>query len=224
MIRRPPRSTLFPYTTLFRSQKLDGPPRRASGWTVAPDADKISSMFLEESTAAAISTSDAIRLASDLYGIAAAAIALPGEYDCNFHLRASDGREFVLKCMHPARESAFIDMQCAALEHLAKHAAHMPSPRVERTTKGEAFTLWNDAAGQARLVWMLGYLPGKTLVNTNPHSAELFSELGKFLGQLDFALGKFEHPTTHRELKSDSSLAGWISAYLEKIDYPQPPA
>src|SRR5437773_12425001 len=28
MIRRPPRSTLFPYTTLFRSQPLRGQPRR----------------------------------------------------------------------------------------------------------------------------------------------------------------------------------------------------
>src|SRR2546430_7068542 len=27
MIRRPPRSTLFPYTTLFRSARADGPPR-----------------------------------------------------------------------------------------------------------------------------------------------------------------------------------------------------
>src|SRR5687767_15342038 len=26
MIRRPPRSTLFPYTTLFRSHRLHGPP------------------------------------------------------------------------------------------------------------------------------------------------------------------------------------------------------
>src|SRR2546422_7144611 len=26
MIRRPPRSTLFPYTTLFRSERLDAPP------------------------------------------------------------------------------------------------------------------------------------------------------------------------------------------------------
>src|SRR5258708_25320242 len=107
-------------------------------------------MFLEESTAAAISTSDAIRLASDLYGIAAVATALPGEYDCNFYLRASDGREFVLKCMHPARESSFIEMQCAALEHLARHAAHLPLPRVERTTKGDAFTLWNDETRQPR--------------------------------------------------------------------------
>src|SRR3712207_8780294 len=28
MIRRPPRSTLFPYTTLFRSHLLQGPPGR----------------------------------------------------------------------------------------------------------------------------------------------------------------------------------------------------
>src|SRR3712207_7019139 len=28
MIRRPPRSTLFPYTTLFRSQHVPGPPAR----------------------------------------------------------------------------------------------------------------------------------------------------------------------------------------------------
>src|SRR2546426_3415161 len=30
MIRRPPRSTLFPYTTLFRSTAADHPPRRAA--------------------------------------------------------------------------------------------------------------------------------------------------------------------------------------------------
>src|SRR5258707_2531666 len=31
MIRRPPRSTLFPYTTLFRSVLLPGRPRGAAG-------------------------------------------------------------------------------------------------------------------------------------------------------------------------------------------------
>src|SRR5215211_2453611 len=30
MIRRPPRSTLFPYTTLFRSRTRGSPPRRAA--------------------------------------------------------------------------------------------------------------------------------------------------------------------------------------------------
>src|SRR5438552_13965974 len=32
MIRRPPRSTLFPYTTLFRSSWKRLPPRRSSAW------------------------------------------------------------------------------------------------------------------------------------------------------------------------------------------------
>src|SRR3712207_8875403 len=32
MIRRPPRSTLFPYTTLFRSSPLDGPTSNGDSW------------------------------------------------------------------------------------------------------------------------------------------------------------------------------------------------
>src|SRR2546422_2205010 len=38
MIRRPPRSTLFPYTTLFRSCTSSGPPQASSGtstWTAS---------------------------------------------------------------------------------------------------------------------------------------------------------------------------------------------
>ena len=89
-------------------------------------------MFLEESAALAISASDAERLAKELYGITAAGTALPGEYDCNFHLRAADGHEYVLKCMHPARENSFIDMQCAALTYLANNAPRLPLPRPER--------------------------------------------------------------------------------------------
>jgi len=185
------------------------------------DADKISGMFLEESIASAITRSDAERLARELYGITATASDLPGEYDCNFHLRASDGREFVLKCMHPAREGVFIDMQCAALVHLARHAAHLRLPRVESTIHGDVYTLWNDAAGQGRLVWMLGFLPGKTLANTNPHTPELFRALGKFLGEIDSALDSFEHPAAHRELKWDSSNCGWIREHLDKLGDPQ---
>src|SRR5258706_11287636 len=36
MIRRPPRSTLFPYTTLFRSQRPRGARRRRAGRDVRP--------------------------------------------------------------------------------------------------------------------------------------------------------------------------------------------
>src|SRR5256885_8310721 len=36
MIRRPPRSTLFPYTTLFRSRPGGVPPRAAAPWSASP--------------------------------------------------------------------------------------------------------------------------------------------------------------------------------------------
>src|SRR5258707_9472547 len=44
MIRRPPRSTLFPYTTLFRSADLHGPDRDAGhpgGVLVAADGEDV---------------------------------------------------------------------------------------------------------------------------------------------------------------------------------------
>jgi 4-aminobutyrate aminotransferase-like enzyme/Ser/Thr protein kinase RdoA (MazF antagonist) len=160
---------------------------------------------------------EAQSLARDLYGLTCEARELPGEYDCNFHLRAGDGREFVLKCMHPARERAFIEMQCAALTHLAKSAAKLPLPRLQPTVKGEACGQWSDAAGESRFVWMLGFLPGGTLAHANPHAPELLRGLGKFLGELDAALLGFDHAATHRELKWDSSRAGWICEHLDKI-------
>jgi 4-aminobutyrate aminotransferase-like enzyme/Ser/Thr protein kinase RdoA (MazF antagonist) len=181
-----------------------------SNWTCRRVADNILGMFLEERAAVAITTGDAERLARELYGLTAGVTALPGEYDSNFRLHASDGRELVLKCMHPAREAAFIDMQCAALMHLATHAPRLPLPRVLRTKKGETFASVADAAGQTRLVWMLGYLPGNTLAKANPHPPELLADLGKFLGEMDSALGTFSHPAAHRELKWDSSRAAWI--------------
>jgi len=178
-------------------------------------------MFLEETAAIAVTKAEAEKLARDFYGLSAVASELPGEYDCNFHLRASDGREFTLKCMHPARESAFIDMQCAALTYLATHAAKLGLPRLKRTAGGEAFTWWTDGAGQSRLVWMLGFLPATTLANSNPHSPELLRELGEFLGEMDAGLAKFDHPAAHRELKWDSARADWIRQHTDKIAEPQ---
>ena len=136
----------MPLTSSLK-QKLCRPLSDALGWTLSPVADKISEMFLEEKTAEAVTVREAEGIARELYGVETTTTALPGEYDCNFHLQARDGRDFVLKCMHPARETAFIDMQCSALAHLLNHATHLPLPRLQPTTKGDAYTSWKDAAG-----------------------------------------------------------------------------
>ena len=178
-------------------------------------------MFLEERASAKVTAREAESLARELYGLSGAAKELPGEYDCNFHFRAGDGQEFVLKCMHPARESAFIEMQCAALNHLAGSAPQLPLPRLRPTIKGQMYAQSTDAGGESRLVWMLSFLAGKTLANANPHPPELLRELGKFLGAMDAALVDFDHPAAHRELKWDSSRSHWVCEHLDRIGEPQ---
>jgi 4-aminobutyrate aminotransferase-like enzyme/Ser/Thr protein kinase RdoA (MazF antagonist) len=178
-------------------------------------------MFLEERTTVALACTEAERLARDLYALTATASALPSEYDSNFRLQSSDGSQFVLKCMHPARDAGFIDMQCAALEHLAVHAPHLPLPRVQRTQQGNCFTEITDTAEQKRLVWMLSYLAGSTLEKTSPHAARLLEDLGRFLGEMDRAFEAFSHPALFRQLKWDASRAGWIGSQLHLIVEPE---
>jgi len=162
-------------------------------------------MLLEARVAHHVTEAEAARLAGEIYALEATARALPGEYDDNFHLTAADGRAFVLKVMHPAREPSFLDLQCKALVHLAGRASHLPLPRVQPNRSGALFSEITAADGSKRLVWLLSFLKGTVLAEVRPHSPELLRDLGRFLGEMDAALQSFEHVAAHRELKWDSS-------------------
>jgi 4-aminobutyrate aminotransferase-like enzyme/Ser/Thr protein kinase RdoA (MazF antagonist) len=166
------------------------------------------------------STGDASRLALDLYGLRAAARPLPGEYDDNFHLTADDGTELVLKVMHPGRERGFVDLQCGFLRYLAARAPALALPRVVAATDGEPVVRTDTIGGVARLVWMLSYVPGRTLAGTRPHPPRLLEALGAFLGRLDDALAGFSHPAAQRELKWDFARADWIRDHLGAVRQP----
>jgi 4-aminobutyrate aminotransferase-like enzyme/Ser/Thr protein kinase RdoA (MazF antagonist) len=171
----------------------------------------------EAPVAKPIQENEAAEIARQLFGKEAAARSLPGEYDDNFYLRAADGAEFVLKVMHPDRERAFVEMQCAVLLHLAKKAGALPLPRVVPAKSGDSFVEFKVSDGSQRLVWLLTFLRGKTMVEFRPHSPELLDELGRFLGKLSHALEGFSHAAAHRELKWDAARAGWIRDYLQHI-------
>src|SRR5712692_10724815 len=174
-------------------------------------------MFLEARIAQTVTEAEAAGLTRELYGLAVSARALPGEYDDNFQLTTSDGHAFVLKVMHPARERSFIDLQCQALTHLAQRAPQLPLPRVTPNRGGEQFASIAAADGSTRLVWLLTYVNGKVLAEVRPHSPELLGDLGRFLGEMDAALQSFTHSAAQRELKWDSSRAGWIGEYIKHI-------
>jgi 4-aminobutyrate aminotransferase-like enzyme/Ser/Thr protein kinase RdoA (MazF antagonist) len=174
-------------------------------------------MISEPGIAQRITESEAARLARELFGLDVSVRSLAGEYDSNFCLRSTDGREFVLKAMHPEREKPFIEMQCAALEHLEKRAPRLALPRVCPTRSGEAFATAAVCDGTKRFVWLLTFVPGAVLASVKPRSPELLRSLGKFLGELDTALVDFSHPGAERELKWDLSRAQWIRAYVHAI-------
>ena len=172
----------------------------------------------EAPVAKPVQESEAAEIARRLFAIEASAHSLPGEYDDNFHLTAADRRAFVLKVMHPAREPSFIDLQCKALVHLAERAPRLPLPRVLPNRRGELFSEITAADGSKRLVWLLCFLKGTVLAQVHPHAPEFLQDLGRFLGEMDAALQSFEHPAALRELKWDSSRAGWIKEYILEIE------
>src|SRR5258708_4058888 len=174
-------------------------------------------MSLEARVGPPIAEAEAVRIAGELYGVAALAERVNGEYDDNFDLTGADGQELVHKVMHPGGEGPFIDLQCQALRHLAQRAPHLSLPRVLPDRSGELCSAVTVADGSTRLVWLLTFVKGTVLAKVRPHAPELLSDLGRFLGEMDVALHSFSHPAAHRELKWDSSRAAWIKNYVQHI-------
>jgi 4-aminobutyrate aminotransferase-like enzyme/Ser/Thr protein kinase RdoA (MazF antagonist) len=175
-------------------------------------------MIPEARVAQPVTEAEAVRVAREIFSLEVSAKSLPGEYDDNFHLTSADGREFVLKIMHPAREQSFVEMQCQALQHLATRVPHLALPRVCTAPGGNAFTTATLTDGTKRLLWMLTFVHGTVLAKVNPHTPELLRNLGQFLGEMNAALVDFSHPAAHRELKWDLSQASWIRDYLQHIE------
>src|SRR5205823_9447828 len=92
----------------------------------------------------------------------------------------------------------------------AQRAPQLPLPRVIPNRQGELFSSTMAADGSTRLVWLLSFVNGTVLAEVRPHTNELLGDLGRFLGEMDAALQSFDHAAAHRELKWDSSRAGWI--------------
>jgi 4-aminobutyrate aminotransferase-like enzyme/Ser/Thr protein kinase RdoA (MazF antagonist) len=177
-------------------------------------------MVVPERTAPRLPEPEAVRIARELYGLTASASPLPGEYDNNFRLVTPGGEEFVLKVMRPGCSSDLIVLQCKALAHLAQRAPSLALPRVCPTKAGDAIGTAETEDGTSRLVWMLTYVPGRLLAETNPHTPELLFSLGRFMGEVDAALADFTDPASKRELKWDLARPGWIGDYLRYIQAP----
>ncbi len=164
-----------------------------------------------------LSDSTAVRLAAELYGLEGTARRLPGEHDDNFHLRTSSGEERVLKVMAAHREAGLVEVQAAALAHLAERAPALTLPRVVASRAGKQVTVVT-LAGEERRVWMLTWVPGTRLAEVAPRPPELAESLGRFLGRMGSALASFHHPAALRHFKWDLAGAGWVREHLSRLE------
>ena len=164
---------------------------------------------------------EASSIALELYGLYVETRILPGERDCNFHLKTETGQELVLKIAPAVEQLETIDLQNKALEHLAAYDHALLLPHVRPTTTGKIIGTVIDTDGTSHFVRILTYIPGNVLAETRPHTPELLYSLGSLMGTMDSALQDFKHAAAHRTLKWDLQHTSWIHDYLHYIDQPE---
>ncbi|HEV2663972.1 MAG TPA: phosphotransferase, partial [Blastocatellia bacterium] len=147
------------------------------------------------------SLEEATALARDLYGIDAAASALPSERDQNFLLRERSGEQYVLKIANALEDRALLEAQLQAMARVAERA--LCRQRIAPTQSGDLLTEIRSVSGMRHFVWMVDWLPGGALGDLKRHSRELLRDLGRRVGQIDRALADFDHPAIHRDFHWD---------------------
>ncbi|WP_428647019.1 aminotransferase class III-fold pyridoxal phosphate-dependent enzyme [Roseibium sp.] len=134
-------------------------------------------------------------LLEDLYGLQGEIFPLPGEHDLNFHIRTSQGRDYLLK-LHAPCDAAELDMQVAVLEHLVGTAPNLPVSRAVPDRNG-AILSDVDYRGP-RKARLLTWLDGNVWAKADVRGKNATASLGGMLAVLDRSLESFTHPGAKR--------------------------
>ena len=144
-----------------------------------------------------LSLEDAMRLASELYGLSGSVELLPSERDQNFLFICDPGERFVLKIANATEEYGLLEAQNQVMEHAARQVKLLPN--VIDSVNGKKIETVILTDEKKHFVRLLTYLPGMPMGNVKRHSPELMFDLGRNLGELEKALQGYDHPALHRE-------------------------
>jgi len=169
-----------------------------------------------EAKAPAFSIDQAVEIAQQAFDIQASAHALDSERDQNFHLRAKEGSEWVLKIANPAEDPAILDMQSQALLHIAQADPGFAIPRVKTTPDGALFHQIDGPDGRRFIVRVLSFLPGDFLDDASPHPV-LERNVGAMTARLARALRGFFHPAARHKLLWDLTQASGLRTLTHHI-------
>ena len=148
-----------------------------------------------------------------------AAQLLPGEHDLNFLIHRDGSPVAVYKLVRNGAEAPLVDMQCAALNHVAQADQTAPMPRVRQRLDGAQFAgvEWPDGTRQA---FAMTHLAGRKQAELPPLDAHGLRALGRAIGRLDRALAGFDHPDLARRFEWNLTEAAEHARHCHHIDAP----
>lgn len=146
---------------------------------------------------------EAADLATRAFGVIAIASPLPSERDQNFALTNAAGTKFVLKIAKSDEERGVLELQNAALRHIAQRTQALALPQLIAGPSGENIATIESAGGQPYFMRLVTWVDGEILVKVQPHDQALLASLGAAMAELDLGLQGFSHPAMHRELLWD---------------------
>ncbi|HEY5987420.1 MAG TPA: phosphotransferase, partial [Streptosporangiaceae bacterium] len=109
------------------------------------------------------------------YGIEGALTPLAGERDQNFRVEPADGRRFLLKVSNPIDDRSVIEMQTAALRHIAQCDPALPVMQTLPTPGGNPWIEVPGADGRTYPVRLFTFLPGQVVKPTALTSQAIWS-------------------------------------------------
>ncbi|TDY22646.1 Ser/Thr protein kinase RdoA (MazF antagonist) [Paraburkholderia sp. BL6665CI2N2] len=149
-----------------------------------------------------LNTFDALAITRRVYGIDGAATRFATEKDDTFRIDASDGARYVLKISNPGETPEELDLQVAAMRHVAAVAPDLPVPRVLPGIDGQFVVPVASPPQPYRTARLYSYLEGMPLDALHGSAVDHY-EIGEMLARLQAAMAGFRHPHQHRVLAWD---------------------
>ena len=150
-----------------------------------------------------VSFEEAARILEEHYSLTGDISLLGGERDRNFHVKSSDGNEFVLKVSGEAESMEAIDLQVCVLEHLGRAGCGASAPRGVPTGDGALYFDRMFDNGGHHVVRLVTFLSGRLLEAAALQDRRTVFALGGLQGRTCRALAGFFHPAARRAMPWD---------------------
>src|SRR5688500_6078181 len=164
----------------------------------------------------ALPPADAEAIARATFGVEATARPLVSERDQNFRLTDAHGEAWVLKVSNAAEDRGVVEMEVAAIEHIAAVDPELPVPIARPALRGDPIGT-ASIGGATHLVRLLPLLPGRTADPRALTPAEL-REIGSVVARIGAALREFRHPAAGRAISWDQQHLPALFAHADLIE------